>query len=576
MKNNEVFNLLTQMRQLLELSGENRFKIRAYENAAQTVSELADAIEDLAAQDKLGELPGIGKGISDKIKEYCATGKVQEHEKLKKNFPEGLLEMMQISGLGPKRIRIVFDKLKIDSVAKLKAAAEKGQLGSLEGFGKKIEENILKGIAYKQELPNRILLHEARKLSAGIVKFMQGRCRSLEQCVPAGSVRRWKETIGDLDFLCISDNPQEVIQAFVSQAGVKQVLAQGDTKASVIHAQGIQCDLRVVRKESFGAALLYFTGSKEHNVELRELAMKKGLTINEYGVFKLSNKNRPVAGKTEEEIYKLLGLAYIPPELRENRGEIAAAAANKLPKLIEEKDVRGDFHNHTHLSDGAHSLEQMAEAAKAKGWEWFVSADHSQSLKIARGLSVKDLLAKKAAIAKLNKGFKNFKVLLGSEVDILADGSMDYDLATLRQIDFVVASVHTGFKQDEETLTMRLMKAMQNPAVDIIGHLTGRLIGSRQPYPVNVQKILEEAKRTETAIEMNGQPQRMDLYDVHAKQAANMGVAIALTTDAHATNQLDHMTYAVSAARRAWLTADQVLNCRSLSKLQSWKGAASD
>ncbi len=573
MKNAEVCIILKEMGQLLELADENRFKIRAYVQALQTLEELAEPVETVAAQERLTELAGIGKGIAEKIVEYLKTGKVKEHERLKSLYPQGLLDMMQVSGLGPKRIRILYEKLKIDSIAKLKEAAQKDKLSSLEGFGAKTQENILKGIAFQAEAPNRMLLHEARQLADSIVTYMKESCRSLEVCMPAGSLRRWKETVGDLDFLCISDQPQEIIKAFSEQEGAKQILAQGETKASIIHRKGIQCDLRVVGKESFGAALLYFTGSKDHNVELRERALKKGLTINEYGVFALSNKKKPVAGRTEEEIYKKLGLAYIPPELRENRGEIRAAELNKLPKLIEEKDVRGDFHNHTNLSDGHHTLDEMAAAAQAKGWEWFVSGDHSPSLKIAHGLSVKALMAKKESIKKLNHKSKKMTVLLGSEVDILDDGSMDYDSATLKEIDFVVASIHSGFRQSEDKITGRLIKAMENPGVDIVGHLTGRLINSREPYAVNVQKILEGAKVTQTSLEINGQPNRMDLNDSTALAAAQLGIPIALSTDAHSAGQLDHMTYAVAAARRAWITPDQVLNCKTLPQLRAWKDA---
>ncbi|MBI4217971.1 MAG: DNA polymerase III, partial [Elusimicrobia bacterium] len=326
-------------------------------------------------------------------------------------------------------------------------------------------------------------------------------------------------------------------------------------------------------KESFGAALQYFTGSKEHNVALRELALKKGLTINEYGLYHNDDKKKSVAGKTEEEIYKKLGLEFVPPELRENRGEIEAAQTEKLPKLIEEKDIRGDFHNHTKLSDGAHSLEEMAQKAKEKGWEWFVSADHSQSLKVARGLDPETLWKKKKEIEILNQKWNNFKVLLGSEVDILSDGTMDYADDILKEIDFVVASVHTGFKQGEEKLTERILKAMENPYVDIVGHLTGRLLGSREPYPIQLQRILDAAAKTQTAMEINGQPQRLDLYDSYAQSAKGLGVPIVLTTDAHSTSQLDYMTYAVATARRAWLRKEDILNCLSLKEILDWKSS---
>lgn len=548
------------MASFLELAGENRFRIRAYANAAQTLENLTEDVEILAHQNTLTDLPGIGQGIADKIKEFCATGRVKEHEQMKARFPEGLLDLMEVSGLGPKRTRFLFDRLKIDSLEKLKEAARKGALRDLEGFGPKIEENILKGIAAKDESSKRLLLSDARTLSQSILMDMTDRCRSIQRLVPAGSLRRWKETIGDLDFLCISQTHEEVIRTFTGLPGVKRVLAEGETKASVVLKSGVQCDLRVVEPGCFGAALLYFTGSKEHNVALRELALKKGLTINEYGLYRLGDKKKPVAGKTEEEIYAKLGMEFIPPELRENHGEIAAALAKKLPKLIEEKDVRGDLHNHTRLSDGANSLEEMAGRARDKGWEWFVSADHSQSLKVAHGLSRETLLAKKSEIKKLNRHYRNFRLLLGSEVDILSDGRMDYDDRTLDEIDIVVGSIHTGFSQGEEKITGRILAAMENRRVDIVGHMTGRLINSREPYAVNVPKILKGAAATQTALEINGQPQRLDMNDATAKTAGEIKVPIALSTDAHTVRQLDYMTLAVAQARRAWLTKNQVLN----------------
>lgn len=572
MRNKEIADIFFEMVNLLELAEENRFRIRAYTNAAQTISDLSEDVEKLIETETLTELPGIGEGFAEKIKEYCRTGKVKEYEKLKTKFPSGLLEMMMISGLGPKRVRFLFKKKQIDSIEKLTEAAKKGMLRELEGFGPKIEENILKGIAAKESFSKRMLISDAMRIAQDILQQMHSRCgRSLEKLEIAGSLRRWKESVGDLDFLCVSRQPKEVIGQFTAMPGILRILAQGETKASIIHQSGAQCDLRVVPPESFGAAMLYFTGSKEHNVALRELALKKGFTTNEYGLYSLKNKSKAVAGKTEEEIYAKLGMQFVPPELRENRGEIEAALKGRLPKLIEEKDILGDFHNHTKLSDGINSLEEMAEKARKKGWQWFVSGDHSQSLKVARGLSPETLLRKKNQIEKLNKLSKNFRIFLGSEVDILSDGELDYDTQTLKQIDFVVASVHTGFKQSEEQLTGRILDAERSPQVDIIGHLTGRLINRRESYPVNVQKILTEASRTGTAIEINGQPERMELSDYHAKNAAEAGVMIALSTDAHSIHQLDFMTFAVATARRAWLTKENVLNCLDSGQLVEWK-----
>lgn len=559
------------MANLLELADENRFRIRAYQNAAQTIADLTEDVESLLEKGTLTDLHGIGQGMADKVKEYCSTKKIKEHEKLMSKFSPGLLEMMKVTGLGPKRTRLLFEKMKIDSIKKLKQAAENGKLRVLEGFGPKIEENILKGIAFEKQSSKRILIGEAIYFSQSIANEMKHKCHSLEKLVPAGSLRRWKETIGDLDFLCVSKNPKEVIGEFVHLKGVKQILAEGETKASIVYDRGIQCDLRVVSSASFGAALLYFTGSKEHNVALREFALKKGFTINEYGLYNLENKKAPVAGRSEEEIYKTLGLEFIPPELRENRGEIETALKKKLPKLVEEKDIRGDLHNHSNFSDGVNSLEEMAKKAKEKGWDWLVSTDHSQSLKITHGLDRERLTKKKNDIQKLNRQFSGFKVFLGSEVDILSDGKMDYDNETLREIDLVIASIHSGFSQSEEKITERILSAMKNPFVDIIGHLTGRLLNSREPYSVNVQKVLIAALNTGTALEINGQPDRLDLYDIHAKTAGEMGIKIALSTDAHSVLQLDFMTFAVATARRAWLTKEHVLNCLSAEQLMNWK-----
>lgn len=574
MKNKEIAQILYRMASLLEMTDENRFRIRAYSNAAQVIDDLTEDIEERARQGTLTELPGVGQGIADKIAEYCRTGKIAEYEKLQKKYPRGVLDLMLVSGLGPKRARFLYENLKIDSPEKLKKAAEQGRLSELKGFGQKLVENLLQALSSQGPAFKRLLISDASAIAQSVVARMRKNCRSLREFVPSGSLRRWKESIGDLDFLCTSDDPKEIAREFAGMPAARKVLARGDTKVTIIHEDGVQCDLRVVPPESFGAALLYFTGSKGHNVALRELALKKGFTINEYGLFSLTNKKKPVAGRTEEEIYSKLGLEFIPPELRENRGEIAAAQKRKLPRLVEEKDIRGDFHNHTKLSDGYNTLEEMAEKAESKGWEWFVSADHSESLKVARGLTRETLMKKKAEIRRINKGRKGFTVLLGSEVDILSDGGMDYDAATLREIDFVVGSVHTGFKQPEEQLTRRIVKAMENPNVDIIGHLTGRLIGSREPYPVNFQQVLDAALRTDTALEINGQPHRMELYDTYAKAAGEKGAMIALDTDAHSTRQLDFMTYAVATARRAWLTKEQILNCRSLDELRAWKGAA--
>jgi DNA polymerase (family 10) len=572
MKNAEVASLLEEMRALLELSNANPFKIRAYGRASQALGELTRDVEQMS-RDELLEIEGIGEGIADKIQEYLKTSEVKELNALRAKFPAGVLEIMRLPGLGPKRALLLYQKMKVDSPAKLKALAEGGKLHDLAGFGEKMEQNILQGIEFAQEASQRIIHGEARATVEEVLSFMRGTPGLIKSEV-AGSYRRLKETSGDLDFLCSSKSPGDAISRFTKMPRVERILAAGGTKASVILKGGPQCDLRVVKPESWGSALLYFTGSKEHNVRLRELALKKGLTINEYGLFRLKDgkKGRPLAGRTEEELYKALGLDFIPPELREDRGEIQAAGRGRLPRLVELKDVRGDFHNHTELTDGIHTHEAMAEAAKKRGWEWVFIGDHSQSLTVAHGLTPAKLRKKIETIRRLNQKSGGLEILCGMEVDILADGRLDYDDETLSEIDCVVASVHSRFSQSEDVMTSRIRKAVENPRVDILGHLTGRLIGKRKPYAVNVQEILEAARATQTAVEINGQPERQELSDVHAKTARDMGVPLAVTTDAHSTQQFDNMETALCVARRAWIEPKNLLNCMNLKELKEWLG----
>jgi DNA polymerase (family X) len=568
--NKPLAELISEMAALLELKQDNPFRIRAYQNAAMAIQSFPEDLGKMSREDIL-KIAGIGQGIADKIQEFAKTGKVKEHQQLRKQFPEGLLNILQVPGLGPKRARLLFDRLKIDSPTKLKQAAMQGKLRALAGFGEKIEENILKGLAFTQESVKRTLLWEARALMGEIQSGLRDTPGLLEMA-PAGSLRRGKETVGDLDVLCTSKNPGAVIERFTKMPVVQRVLAAGKTKSSVLLKNNMQCDLRVVPPESFGAALQYFTGSKEHNVALRERALRMGYTINEYGLFRLSDREqkKPLAGKTEEEIYRKLGLEFIPPELRENRGEIEAAAAKKLPRLVEEKDIKGCFHNHTDESDGAHDLETMVRAARDKGWEWYAVADHSPSLKIAGGLEPARLRKKMAQIKSLGKKVPGLQILCSSEVDILSDGRMDYDDDILKQLDVVVGSVHSGFKQTEEQITGRLLKAMENPHVDCIGHLTGRLIGRREAYALNVEKIIAAAANTGTALEINGQPDRQDMSDVYARSAKSKGAPLAVNTDAHSKEELGFMSVAVTVARRGWVEKDDLLNTKSWPELRKW------
>ncbi|MBI4056604.1 MAG: DNA polymerase/3'-5' exonuclease PolX [Elusimicrobia bacterium] len=568
--NHQISQIFEEMAELLELSGENIFRVRAYQKASQIIGGLTKNARDLS-QKELLEIPGIGKGIAAGIEEMGRSGKLQDLEKLRSRFPKGLLEILRVPGLGPKRAMILFSKLKIDSVDKLREAIERGKLRELDGFGAKLEENIRKGLTFAQGAGKRMLYWNARLLMQDMLKVLKGFPEVVE-AVPAGSYRRGRETVGDLDILCTARDGVKVLEHFAKLPQVERVLAQGESKASVLLRAGLQCDLRVVPPHSFGAALQYFTGSKDHNVVLRELALKKGYSLNEYGLFKLSDKEhkRPVAGKTEEEIYKMLGLATIPPELRENRGEIQAAQENRLPRLIEMKDVRGDFHNHTFHTDGRHSMEEMAHAAEKMGWEWVAIGDHSQSLKVARGLSVESLRKSFRELQEVQKKLPRLHLLRSMEVDILKDGSMDYPDAVLEEIDVVVASVHSAFNLPESEMTDRIKKAIRNPHVDIVGHLSGRLLGRRESYQVDTEEVLKEGALTQTAFEINGQPQRQDLWDVHAHRAKELDVPLALTTDAHAVEQFEYMALAVIQARRAWIEKEDVLNSLSIKELKEW------
>ncbi len=570
MINGALAALLEEMADLFELKNDNPFRIRAFRRAAEVVVSHPTDLGTLTRDERLA-IPGIGKGIADLIEEYQAKGKVADHQKLRAAFPDGVLQMLTVQGLGPRRAAMLYKEMKIDSLAKLEAAAQSGRLQVLKGFGEKLEKSILASLAFSETANQRMILYHARK-EAGALFDLVKKSPVIKNLEIAGSLRRWKETVGDFDFLCTSSHPEKAIDAFLEAARFTRVLASGGTKASGILPSGFQCDFRVVEDKSFGAALLYFTGSKEHNVRLREIAQTKELTLNEYGLFRQSDKKqaKPVAGKTEEDVYAALGLQWIPPELREDRGEVQAAQKKKLPKLVELKDVRGDFHNHTDESDGDNTLEEMAEAAKSQGWSWFFSADHSPSLTIANGLKPDRLRRKIAAVKALNKKWPSFRVFTSSEVDILSDGKMDYADDVLASLDCVIASVHSRFKQSEGEMTERIIRALKNPHVDILGHLTGRRLNKRESYAVNVDQVLEAALETETAVEINGQPERSELRDIHVKRAIDLGVMLALNTDAHSVQQLDYMEYAVHIARRGWAEPKHLLNCRDEKSVRDW------
>ena len=584
MKNREVVKLLQEIGQLLELKGENPFRVRSYEKASQNIAALTEPIEKFVSNDKLETIPGVGEGIAKKIKEYLETGKLKYFDELKKVFPEGLLEILSVPGIGPKTAKTLYDELKIKSLAQLEKAAKEHRLSELHRLGEKTEENILRGIQMVRKGGERILLSRALFLAKPIMEELK-KCPGVKDINLAGSIRRKKETIKDIDILCTAKKSDVVMNKFVNLPQVKEILAQGKTKSSVILDENIQVDLRVIKPESYGAALMYFTGSKDHNIALRELGRKKGYKINEYGLLKLGKTSggvsargkggigaRPareirVAGKSEEEVYKKLGLQYIPPEIREALGEIEMASRNKIPRLITEDDIKGDLHVHSRYSDGAGKLSEIAEKAKSMGLEWVGICDHSQSLKVAGGLRPDVLYEKIEETKRFNKKSKDFKILCGTEVDILSNGSLDYDDELLCQLDLVIAAIHTGFKQSEEQLTERIVSAMENKYVHMIAHPQGRLLGKREPYALNMEKVLKAAQKTQTFLEINAYPERLDLYDIYCKKAKEKSILMGIGTDAHTLNQIENLYLGVAVARRGWLEGKDVLNSLSYNRL---------
>ncbi len=568
MRNKEISEKFYLIAQLLSLTDENPFKIRAYEKAAQVIESLPQAIEDIAEDfNKLSSIPGVGKSIAEKIVEYLTTGKIQRLEELKLKFSEGVFEMLKIPGLGPKRVRILYEKMGIKDINTLKEYARRNALRNLPGFGEKVEKNILEGIELLSSSQQRILLFDAIKNVEKILYEMK-KNKEIIYIDPCGSLRRKKETVADIDILCCVTKGKEryVIDKFTKLSMVKKVLACGETKGSILTDDNLQVDLRVVSKEVYGAALQYFTGSKQHNIHLREIANKKGFTISEYGIFKIGQKEKPIGGKAEKEIYEILGLQYIEPELREDRGEIEYAQRNELPKLLELKDIKGDTHIHSKYSDGANSIDEIVEYAEQLGYEWIIVCDHSQSLKVAGGVEIRDLYKKIDEIKSLNKKNK-IKILCGQEVDILSDGKLDYPNEILKELDFVIAAIHTGFKQSEEQITERILKAMDNKYVHSISHPTGRLLNKRSAYKINISKIIEQAGKNAVMLEINAFPERLDLDDVNSKYAKEHNVVLSIGTDAHHISQMDYMFLGVYVARRGWLEKDNVVNTMSYKDL---------
>jgi DNA polymerase (family 10) len=556
MRNQLLAEIFTRLAKIYAIRGDPNdfFRIRSYERAAAAVKELPQDIGDLALGGNLEKIPGIGQHIADKIKDYLKTGKIKQYEELKKKYPEKLLNLLEIQSLGPKKLKILHDQAGVSDLQSLEKAIKSGRAGKLNTFGSKTVQNILQGIERLKQKKQRSLLGEVYLEVQELIKYME-QCSEVKQVEAAGSFRRRQETIGDIDLLAAGKNHTRIIQHFTQHPEVKKILAQGKTKGTVILNSGKQIDLRVVDQKEWGSAWQYFTGSKQHNIHLRTISKEQGIKINEYGAFKGEKR---IAGETEEGIYQALGMQWIPPEMREDRGEIELARQFHLPKLIDLMDIKGDFHVHSNYSDGRNTIAEMAVAAEERGYEYLVITDHSQSLKVARGLTKTDLKTKKAEIDQLTQKFK-IKILFGTEVDILADGSIDYENEVLKEFDFVIAAIHTRFSQDN---TERILRAMDNPYVCAIGHLSGRWIGMREAYPLDYDRIFAKAAQTKTLIEINAQPVRLDLRDIYMRKAKEYGVMFYIGTDAHTINDLWLMELGVATARRGWLGKEDIMNAR--------------
>jgi len=551
-KNQEIADIFDKIADALEFKGDDSFRIGAYRKAARILREYPEEIEELWRKGEIQKIPGIGKGMAEKIEEYLKTGKMKKYEEAIEGIPQELLQLLEIPNLGPKTLNLAYTKLGVKNLSDLERVIETGELSKLFGMGEKKVENIKKGIELYKQGKERIPIGVALPIVEEMISQLK---KWTEKIEPAGSLRRMKETIGDIDILATGKNNIEIIDKFTTLSIVKEVLAKGDTKASVIvKINNLQVDLRVVENSSFGAALQYFTGSKAHNIKLRGLAKDKGLKISEYGVFKGEKK---IAGKTEEEVYKSLGLIWIPPELREDRGEIEAALENKLPILVEEKDIKGDLHVHSKYSDGVETIEEIVISAKNLGYEYIGICDHSKTSKIAGGLDEDTLKRRNEEIDRINEKIKGIKILKGMEIDILADGSLDYSDKILGELDFVIAAVHQGFKKN---VTERIKKAIENPFVDIIAHPTGRLLSGREGYEVDIDEVIEYAGKFNVILEINCYPDRLDLNDVNILKAKKKNIKFSLGTDSHNIGMLKYIRFGIGIARRGWLTKEEILN----------------
>jgi len=572
MKNKEIASAFNEIADILELQGKNPFRVSAYRRGAQSIENLSRDIAAVADEGALGDIPGIGKDLRAKIEEYLETGAIAFLAELRGETPRVLLDMLRIPGVGPKTAVLLYEGLGIESIDDLKKAAVEHRIQGLPKIKAKTEENILKGVEFLERAQGRTPIGHAYPLAGEIVASL-GRLREVKMISVAGSLRRWRETVGDIDILVTSTAPEKVIRRFTSLGIVQRVLAEGKTKGSIVASGDIQVDLRVVEEKSYGAALNYFTGSKEHNIRLREIAIQKGMKLNEYGVFKKGARGteRRIAGSTEGSVYKALGLPLIPPEIREDAGEIEAARRGDLPALVTRDDIRGDLHFHSDWSDGTAGLEEVAHAGKAFGYRYILISDHSQSLKIAHGLSPGRLLEQIEEIDRVNERTRGFRLLKGSEVDILPDGTLDMDEDILRRLDIVIVAVHSNFKMKRDEMTRRVVRACESPYAHILAHPTGRLIGTRDAYGIDMEAVITAAARTGTAIEINAHPLRLDLDAATARAAAGAGVMISIGTDTHKpAAEMENIVYGIGTARRGWLTPGNILNTRPPAKLLSY------
>jgi len=566
MKNHEVAELLNEIADLLEIQ-DIQFKPRAYRKAAFVIDGLSEDIEEIWKKNKLDDIPAVGEGIAKKISDFLEHGTSSYLEKLKKQVPVDIEELGKIEGLGPKTIMKLYKKLNVKNIKDLEKAAKQHKIQKIEGLGHTVEENILKSIEFAKLSGKRFLLGYALDVAREI-KNRLSNLNDVSKVEIAGSLRRKKETIGDIDILATSKNPEKVMDFFTSMENVADVIAKGSTKSMVRLKEGLQADVRVISEKNYGAALLYFTGNKQHNITLRKIAIKKGLKLSEYGLFD-KKSNKMLAGKTEEECYKKLGLAYIEPEIREDEGEIEVAEKNKLPKLMGYKDLKGDLQMHTKWSDGSNTIMEMANAAKKLGFEYICITDHTGNLKIANALDEKRIKKQRKEIDKANQQLKNFTILHGTEVNIKDNGTLDMKDRVLKEFDIVLAAIHSGFKNSKEKITQRLIKAMENEHIDIIAHPFGRLINERPAYEMDFDKVLEKASQTNTILEINAYPDRLDLNDVNVRAAIKACIKLSIGTDAHEASELRYYELGIATARRGWAEKKDIINTYSVKEMLS-------